>query len=70
MVDFAEMGEIGWKDQQRRREITGRRTVQNVYVQGDNIAVGEETIISLYQAVKHSRLVYGELTIEYRRGPL
>lgn len=59
VVDLTEMGESGMKVQQRLGEITGRRTVPNVFIRGDNIGGGDETV-ALYQAGKLSRLVAGE----------
>eukprot|EP00986_Skeletonema_menzelii_P019824 scaffold29302_cov137-Skeletonema_menzelii.AAC.1 len=58
VVELTEMGESGWKVQQSLGEMTGRRTVPNVFIRGKNIGGGDETI-ALYQAGKLSRLVAG-----------
>ena len=59
VVDLTEMGESGWRVQQSLGEMTGRRTVPNVFVRGNNIGGGDETV-ALHREGKLSRLVAGD----------
>jgi glutaredoxin 3 len=58
VVDLAEMGELGWEIQQTLGNMTGRRTVPNVFIHGESIGGGDETV-ALYREGKLSRLVAG-----------
>lgn len=58
VVDLTEMGELGWKIQQTLADMTGRRTVPNVFIHGKSIGGGDETV-ALYREGKLSRLVAG-----------
>jgi glutaredoxin len=59
VVDLTEMGEIGWRVQQTLGELTGRRTVPNVFVRGNNIGGGDETV-ALHREGKLTRLIVGD----------
>lgn len=59
VVDLTEMGESGWRVQQSLQTMTGRRTVPNVFVRGNNIGGGDETV-ALHREGKLSRLVAGD----------
>jgi len=58
VVDLTEMGELGWEIQQTLADMTGRRTVPNVFIHGNSIGGGDETV-ALYREGKLSRLVAG-----------
>jgi thioredoxin reductase (NADPH) len=58
VVDLTEMGELGWEIQQTLGNMTGRRTVPNVFIHGESIGGGDETV-ALYREGKLSRLVAG-----------
>ena len=57
VVDLTEM-ELGWEIQQTLADMTGRRTVPNVFIHGKSIGGGDETV-ALYREGKLSRLVAG-----------
>jgi thioredoxin reductase (NADPH) len=59
VVDLTEMGEVGWRVQQTLGELTGRRTVPNVFIRGSNIGGGDETV-ALHREGKLSRLITGD----------
>ena len=57
VVDLT-VGEVGWEIQQTLADMTGRRTVPNVFIHGKSIGGGDETV-ALYREGKLSTLVAG-----------
>lgn len=58
VVDLTAMGKVGWEIQQTLADMTGRRTVPNVFIHGKSIGGGDETV-ALYREGKLSTLVAG-----------
>lgn len=58
VVDLTEMGKLGWEIQQTLGDMTGRRTVPNVFIHGKSIGGGDETV-ALYREGKLSKMIAG-----------